>query len=136
MNVIIYISNYPPIGKCKICGNQIDTDDTLAEDEILTCETCHTIYPVPSWKELIPARELNEEYLCGCRNRCPTKTAYQSEQKFVSVGSIVKAQYFQCSNCHAVFLLGNGRSPEKLLNLSFSLCQSSFNGFEKRKTYF
>ena len=111
----------PPNGKCKICGNQIDTDDTLAEDEILTCETCHTIYPVPSWKELIPARELNEEYLCGCRNRCPTKTAYQSEQKFVSVGSIVKAQYFQCSNCHAVFLRG---MEDRQKNCS--ICHSRF----------
>jgi hypothetical protein len=88
---------------CTICGNEIDEEDTINENDILKCETCHSIYNPTSPAEVIPKPELNEPYLCACKNACPTRSSLQIKQERSYVGNIVIAKPSQCSNCKAVF---------------------------------
>lgn len=111
----------PPDKVCRICGNQLDPNDIIDEDDLLICETCHTIYPADAWQKILPGPELQELYLCACEYQCPTESVLRKKQKKTFVGNIILAAMFQCSNCRAIFVRGHDERQKDC-----SLCRSRF----------
>ena len=96
----------PPAGKCVICGNIMSEESELVENDLLKCETCHSVYLATARDEIIPNASFNEKYLCACKNNCPTKSVFRISQDKGFVGNIIVANPFQCINCKAFYFRG------------------------------
>lgn len=92
-----------PMGqKCAICHNEILEDDTISDLDILTCETCHSLYTFQKAEEIIRSKEININYLCSCKHQCPTNSILSIGQQESYLGNIVLADIYKCSNCGAI----------------------------------
>jgi hypothetical protein len=99
--------NLPDKGICVICRNEITANEFVKENDLLKCETCHSLYNPTAPDELIPNPSLNEKFLCACKNNCPTESVLQVQQESKGfVGNIIIAAPFQCTNCKAIMFRG------------------------------
>ncbi|WP_371802027.1 hypothetical protein [Candidatus Lokiarchaeum ossiferum] len=92
----------PSEKKCAICHNEILEQDTISDLDILTCETCHSLYTLQKSGEIILNKEGNINHLCSCKHQCPTNSILSIGQQESYLGNIVLADIFKCSNCGAI----------------------------------
>lgn len=94
--------NSPSQSTCAICHNELNPKNLLSDLDILICETCNRIYSIQKPEEMIPNFENNDNFLCGCKNNCPTMSYLAIGQQQTFFGNIIKADIYKCSNCGAI----------------------------------
>lgn len=94
----------PSNSQCAICHNEMSEEDkiSLTSLDILTCETCHSLYTTQDYKELIPKNIQNINFLFACKHHCPTNALLQIGKEEAYIGNIVVADIYNCSNCGAI----------------------------------
>ena len=98
--------NLPPGGTCLICRNLMSEDNEIVENDILKCETCHSVYLPTVRDKILQDPSFNEKYLCACKNNCPTRSVFRVSQDRGLVGNIIVAHPYRCSNCKAFYFRG------------------------------
>ena len=92
----------PPGNQCVICHNEVLEQDLISNLDILTCETCHSLYTLQKQEEIISHQDNNINHLCSCQHQCPTNSVLSIGKQEAFIGNIVKADIFKCTNCGAI----------------------------------
>ncbi|MHA1585646.1 MAG: hypothetical protein ACTSVU_05450 [Promethearchaeota archaeon] len=92
----------PSAGICPICHNELSEDTKISDLDILTCETCHSLYTPQNIEKIIPKHVENTNALCGCVHNCPVNSELSIGQQETFFGNIVLADLYKCANCGAV----------------------------------
>ncbi|MHA1854550.1 MAG: hypothetical protein ACTSYY_00795 [Promethearchaeota archaeon] len=94
----------PSDHQCAICHNQMHEEDKISYSalDILTCETCHSLYTAQDIDDLIPKNIQNDNFLCACKHHCPTNALLQIGKEEAYIGNIVLADIYNCTNCGAI----------------------------------
>jgi len=102
---------FPKNKQCAICHNEM-VEDIVPDLQILTCETCHSLYTSQEPELIIPENIANPQNLCGCVHKCPTNSLLSIGDQETYVGNIVLADIYKCSNCGGISFR-NAESTQK-----------------------
>ena len=126
----------PPHHECVICNNQMNATDVISDFDVLSCETCHSLYSAQNADQIIPKNIENPNHLCGCKFNWPTNSSLNVGKAQSFLGNIGLTDIYKCSNCNALFYRN---IDEKAKNCSE--CNSRFVhpmniDNKKQKTFF
>ncbi len=128
--------NLPDNDTCVICHNEILKEDILSELDIISCETCHSLYTVQNIDDLIPNNIENPNFLCSCKHHCPTNSVLSIGIQEAYVGNIVHTDIFKCSNCGSISYRNMENGQKSCTECNSRFVQPLHIDFKTQKTFF